>query len=193
MVRAPWNREIQGEPGDHHEPATADRGDPQIVPSSRAADARLPERRRECRRPPLLARQHRPAGSNRTATRVDPSAHDARMRAPLAPTETRKEPGGPAASARSCRGRGATVPVFRARLKQTVWDAASRVHAIALITIAPITRPVCKLALVTPKFVVRISSHRVKRPRHLRKTQVFLLLAVRLICARPRERIAELR
>ena len=41
-----------------------------------------------------------------------------------------------------------------------VGDAASRVHAIALITIAPITRPACRFELLTPKFVVRISSHR---------------------------------
>ena len=39
-------------------------------------------------------------------------------------------------------------------------DAASRVHAVALITIAPITRPAWRFELLTPRFVVRIPSHR---------------------------------
>ena len=118
MVRAPWNRETQGGLAIIIGP-TADPGDPQIVPSSRAADARLPERRRECRRPPLLARQHRPAGSNRTATRVDPSAHDARMRAPplLRPKLGKNERARRISQIMS-RQEATTVPVFQGPPKQ---------------------------------------------------------------------------
>ena len=95
MVRALWNRETRGEP---RRPSLARDRRPRR-PANRslspAADARLPERQRERRRPPLLSRQHRPAGSDRTASRVHPSGHDARIRArPCADrnSETREDP-----------------------------------------------------------------------------------------------------
>ena len=96
---------------------------------------------------------------------------------------------GPAASARShVAARGYDSADLPGPAETVGGDAASRVHAVALIRIAPITRPACRFELMTPKFVVRIPSPPTcKRPRHLRKTQVFLLLAARLICARPRE------
>ena len=118
MVRAPWNRETQG--------GLAIIIGPTADPAARKSFALLepltPAFRngtRECRRPPLLARQHRPAGSNRTATRVHPSAHDARMRAPplLRPKLGKNERARRISQIMS-RQEATTVPVFQGPPKQ---------------------------------------------------------------------------
>ena len=157
MVRAPWNRETQGGLAIIIGP-TADPG-AQIVCSSSAADGRRPEREARLPRPPHLSRPHRHAGFNRTASRTCPSRHDARIehgscsdrnsKARERPHQTDK------VAAAGYDSAGLPGPAETAG-----GDAASRVHAVALITIAPITRPACRFELLTPRFVVRIPSHR---------------------------------
>ena len=104
-----------------------------LAPGSRNSTPVYPD-------PPLLSRQHRPAGSNRTATRFHPSAHDARMRAPpLLRPKLGKNERARRISQITCRGKRLRQRRSSGPAETAVRDAASRVHAVAPVTIAPIT------------------------------------------------------
>src|SRR3954453_10964544 len=133
MVRAPWNREIHGEPGDNHRPDRRP-GSAQIVRSPRASSARLPEQHASIPRPPILSRQHRHASPQSNHQPTHPSGHDAH-RAWLLLRSKREWPH----QTDRIAAAGYDSAGLPGPAETAVGDAASRVHAVAPVTIAPIT------------------------------------------------------
>ena len=119
--------------------------------SPRAARRPASGTARSIPRPPLLARQHRPAGLQSHRHPRSSIGHDARMRLPplLRPKLGKNERARRIRPDQS-RQEATTAPVFQGLAETAVGDAASRVHAVALITIAPITRPACKIRTPDP-------------------------------------------